>query len=138
MTYSDKFLMQGLSKYYNKIIIILKDFFKNISLKVVIKIIKKQASVAHVIMFALVSTMSIRRRKELNMFEGSTCSCFYPTWKLTSHTMATKVSQITSWVFMCSLPWAQRKKWIPIGLMGCVHTNQRILIIEGWGSPNRS
>jgi hypothetical protein len=52
--------------------------------------------------------------------------------------MATKVSQITSWVFMCSLPWAQRKKWIPIGLMGCVHTNQRILIIEGWGSPNRS
>jgi len=37
MTYFDKFLMQGLSKYYNKIIIILKDFFKkhfkNISLK---------------------------------------------------------------------------------------------------------
>jgi sulfur relay (sulfurtransferase) DsrC/TusE family protein len=45
MTYSDKFLMQGLSKYYNKIIIILKDFFKdffkNISLKVVIKVVKK-------------------------------------------------------------------------------------------------
>jgi len=41
MTYFDKFLMQGLSNYYNKIIIILKDFFKNISLKVVIKIVKK-------------------------------------------------------------------------------------------------
>ncbi len=41
MTNFDKFLIQGLSKYYNKIIMILKDFykdfFKNISLKVVNK-----------------------------------------------------------------------------------------------------
>jgi len=29
MTYFDKFLMQGLSKYYKKIIMIFKDFFWN-------------------------------------------------------------------------------------------------------------
>jgi hypothetical protein len=30
MTYFDKFLMQGLSKYYKEIIIIFKDFFKRL------------------------------------------------------------------------------------------------------------
>jgi hypothetical protein len=30
----------------------------------------------------------------------------------------------------------QRKKWISIGLMGCVHMHQGILAIEGWGSPS--
>jgi len=55
-------------------------------------------------------------------------------WKLASHIMVVKVPQIASWVPMCLLPWAQCKRWIPIGLMGCVHTHQKTL--EGWGSPN--
>jgi hypothetical protein len=56
------------------------------------------------------------------MVEGIVCSYFRPMWKLASCAMVTKVSQTTSWVPMCSLPWAQCKKWIPIGSMGCVHT----------------
>jgi len=80
---------------------------------------------------SLVNTMSIRRQKELNVVERSTCNCSYSTWKLASHTMAAKVSWITSWA-----PWTQRKKWIPIGLMGCVHTHWKIPAIEGWGNPS--
>ncbi len=57
------------------------------------------------------------------MVEGNACSYFYPTWKLASCAMATKVSQTTSWVPMHLLLWAQRKRWIPIGSMGCVHTH---------------
>jgi len=64
MTYFDKFLIQGLSKYYYKKIMILKDFFKsfftnfqkyswNISPTVVTKAIKKQVGVVHAILFAL-------------------------------------------------------------------------------------
>jgi len=60
MTKFDKFLMQGLSKYYNTIIIILKDFFKDFFKNISLKIVKKQVNVAHVIMFALVSTMLTR------------------------------------------------------------------------------
>ncbi len=30
----------------------------------------------------------------------------------------------------------QRKRWISIGLMGCVHMHQGIFVIEEWGSPN--
>jgi hypothetical protein len=56
--------MQGLSKYYKKRIMILKDFFedfsrklqeysKNIFSKVVAKAIRKQVGVVHVIPFAL-------------------------------------------------------------------------------------
>jgi len=30
----------------------------------------------------------------------------------------------------------QHKRWIPIRLMGCVHTYQGILAIKGWGSPS--
>ncbi len=37
---------------------------------------------------------------------------------------------------MCSLPWAQHKRWISISSMGCVHTHQKMPIIEGWGNPN--
>jgi hypothetical protein len=37
---------------------------------------------------------------------------------------------------MCLMPWAQRKKWIPIGSMGCVHTHRQMLAIKGWGSPS--
>jgi hypothetical protein len=29
----------------------------------------------------------------------------------------------------------QRKRWITMGLMGCVHTHQKMFVIEGWGSP---
>jgi hypothetical protein len=35
---------------------------------------------------------------------------------------------------MCSLPWVQCKRWIPIGSMGCVHTNQKIPRNERSGS----
>jgi hypothetical protein len=88
----------------------------------------------HVQMPSLVSTMSIRWWEELNVFEGSACSCFLITWKLTFRAIVAKVSWITSWVFVHSLPWTQHKKWIPIRSMGCVHTHQRILVIEGWGN----
>ncbi len=50
--------------------------------------------------------------------------------------MVTKVSRIASWVLVCSLLWVQHKRWIPIGLMRCVHTHQGILAIEKWGNPN--
>jgi len=80
--------------------------------------------------------MLIRWWKELNVVEGSTCNCSHPTWKLTSYVMATKVSQIASWVLVHSLPWTPHKKWIPIGLMGFVHTHWRMPIVEGWGSPS--
>jgi hypothetical protein len=70
---------------------------------------------------SLVKIMSIRRQKELTVIEGNTCNYSHLTWKLASHTMATKVSTITSWVLVHLLPWAQGKKWILIGSMGCVH-----------------
>jgi hypothetical protein len=60
--------------------------------------------------------------EELKVVKGNGCSCFRPTWKLWSRVMAPKVLQTTSWVFMRSLPWAQCKRWIPIGSLGCVHT----------------
>jgi hypothetical protein len=50
--------------------------------------------------------------------------------------MVGKMSQITSWVVVHSLFWAQHKRWIPIGLMGFVHMHQKIPIIERCGSPN--
>ncbi len=65
------------------------------------------------------------------MVEGNACNCSCPMWKPTYHATVTKVLQITSWVPMCLLPWAQDKKWIPIGLMGCVHTHLGMPIIEG-------
>jgi len=83
-----------------------------------------------------VRTMSTCQQNELNVIEGNTCSCYYPMWKPTSHAMVRKVSQITSWVLVCSLFWAQHKRWIPIQLMGCVHMHWRIPIIERCGSPN--
>jgi len=57
--------------------------------------------------------------------------------KLASRAMAAKVSRITLWVPMCSLPWTQHNRWIPRGSMGCVHTHWEMLIIEGQGSPSR-
>jgi hypothetical protein len=50
--------------------------------------------------------------------------------KPTSHAMATKMSQIASWVLICSLPWTQHKRWIPIRSMGCVHTHQGYLQLK--------
>ncbi len=37
---------------------------------------------------------------------------------------------------MRSLPWAQRKKWTPITLMGCVHMHQGIRAIKGCDNPS--
>jgi hypothetical protein len=55
------------------------------------------------------------------MVDGSTCNCFCPMWKLAFCAMTTKVSQITSWVLVCSLPWVQHKRWIHrVGGM-CAH-----------------
>jgi len=34
------------------------------------------------------------------------------------------------------VPWTQHEKLIPIGSMGCMHTHQGMLTIEGWGSPS--
>jgi hypothetical protein len=87
-------------------------------------------------MSSLVSTMSTRWWKELNVVEGSACNYYCPTWKPTFRTMATKVLQITWWVPMRLLPWTQHKRWIPIGSMGCVSTQQRMLAIKRWGSPS--
>jgi hypothetical protein len=72
--------------------------------------------------------------QELNVVEGIACNYSCPTWKLPFRAMATKVLWTTSWVPMCSLPWMQHKRWIPIGLMGCVHMHRGIFTIEGWGS----
>jgi hypothetical protein len=86
---------------------------------------------------SLVNTMSTHWREELNVVKRSSCNCFHPMWKLTSYAMAPKVSQTASWVLMHSLSWTQRKRWILVGSMGCVHTHQRMFTIEGWGSLSR-
>jgi len=84
----------------------------------------------------LVNTLSIRRWKKLNVDERSACSCYCPIWKLMSCTMATKMSEITSWIHVCSLPYAQCKRWILIRSMGCVQTHRKRLVIDGCGSLN--
>jgi len=81
----------------------------------------------------LVNSMSTHQWEEFKMAEINSCN-FRPTWKLTSRAMVTKVLQITSLVHVCSLGWAQRKKWMPIKLMGCVYTHQGKPTIEGCGS----
>jgi len=70
------------------------------------------------------------------VFKKNECSCFHPTWNLTFHAIMTKASWIPSWIHMCSLPWVQCKRWIPIGSMGCVHTNQNITTSEKCSSLN--
>jgi hypothetical protein len=85
---------------------------------------------------SFMSTMSTRRWEELNVFERSTCSCSCPQ-ELASCAMATEVSWIASWVHVCSSSWAQHKRWIPIGSMGCVHPHWRILATKRWGNPSR-
>jgi hypothetical protein len=76
--------------------------------------------------------MLTRKQKGLNMFEGNACNCSCPTWKPTFRVMTIKVSQITPWVHVQLLPREQRKWWISIGLMGCVHTHRIIPAIVGW------
>jgi hypothetical protein len=85
----------------------------------------------------LVSTMLTCKQEELNVVEGSACNYSHPMWKPTSYTMVAKMLWIVLWVLVCSLPWAQRKRWIPIKSIGCVHTHWRLPKIEGWGSPSR-
>jgi hypothetical protein len=85
---------------------------------------------------SLVNTMLSRQREELKVAEGNTCSCSHPIWKLASRTMMAKVFWTTSWVPVCSLPWAQCKMWIPIRSMGWVCTHQGRPTIEGCGSPS--
>ncbi len=75
----------------------------------------------------LVNIMSIHWWEELNVADKNACNYYCPTWNLTSCAMAIKVSQTMSWVPLCSLPWVQCKRWIPIRSMGCVHTH--------WGRP---
>jgi hypothetical protein len=91
---------------------------------------------ARVRMPSLVNTMSTHQQKEWMWLKEVHVICFRPMWKPTSRTMVTKVSRITSWVLMHSMPWTQRKRWTPIGLMGCVHTRWKMPTIEGWGSPS--
>jgi hypothetical protein len=92
---------------------------------------------ASVWMLSLVNTMSTHQQEKLNVVERSACNCSHPAWKPTSHAMATKVSWITSWIPMRSLPWMlECKKWIATRLMGSVHMHWRILAIEGWRNPN--
>jgi hypothetical protein len=60
ITYFDKLLKQSISKYYEKnyhdfkwfFQIHFQEYFRNISPKAITKVVKKQASVAHVIFFA--------------------------------------------------------------------------------------
>jgi hypothetical protein len=84
----------------------------------------------------LVNTMLIRQWEELNMVKESVSNYFHPTWKLAFRTMVTKMTRTTSWIFVCSLPWVQCMKWIPIGSMGCVHTHQMKPTIKGCDTPN--
>jgi hypothetical protein len=85
---------------------------------------------------SLVTIMLTCWREEWSMVEENACSYFHPMWKPTSRVMATKVSQTTSYVFVHSLPWAQFKRWIPIGSMGCGHTHWGRLAIEKCGNLN--
>jgi len=80
--------------------------------------------------------MSTHQREEWNVVEKSAYSCSHPTWKPSSRVMAIKKSHTPSWVPVRSLPWAQCKNWTLITLMGCVHTHQGILRIEGCGIPS--
>ncbi len=68
--------------------------------------------------------------------KGNACSCSHPMWKSTSQIMITKMLWTISWVFVRSLPWAQHKRWIPRGSMGCVHTHCGRFTIEGCNSLN--
>ncbi len=81
-------------------------------------------------------TMLTCWQEELNVVEGSVGNCFCPMWKLAFRVMVAKVSWIASWVSVRSLPWTQLKRWIPIELMGCVHTHQGMPTTKERGSPS--
>jgi hypothetical protein len=84
----------------------------------------------------LLNTMLIHWQEELNLVDRNACSSPCIVWKSTFSTMTAKVFWITSWIYVRLLLWMQHKRWIPIGLMGCVHTHQKILAIEGWNISN--
>ncbi len=70
------------------------------------------------------------------MIGGNTCNYFHPTWKSTFRAITTKALRIASWILVHLLPWVQRRRWIPIWWMGCVHMHKRIFVIEGYGNSN--
>jgi hypothetical protein len=84
----------------------------------------------------LVTIMSTPWREKLIVAEGNTCNYFRPSWKPTFHAMVKKVLWTSSRVCVCSLPWVQLKRWIPIRSMGCVHTHWGRCIIEGCESQS--
>jgi hypothetical protein len=63
--------------------------------------------------------MSTCQWKQLRITKINARNYSHLTWRPTFYTMTTKVSQTASWVPMHLLPWAQHKKWIPIGSLGC-------------------
>jgi hypothetical protein len=84
----------------------------------------------------LVNTISICQWEDLSMGERNACNSSCLMWKPSSCTTTTKTSQTTSWVHVHLLPWAQHRKWIPIGSMGCVHTNQGRPTFGGCGNSS--
>ncbi len=84
----------------------------------------------------LMSTTLICRLKELSVVEWNTSNFFHPTWKPAFCAKEAKMFWIASCVPMCSLPWVQCKRWMPVGSMGCVHTHQGRHVIGGCGSLN--
>ncbi len=53
-----------------------------------------------------VNTMSTHQQKDFDMVKGSAYNCYHPMW---NRVMATKMSQIVSWVLLYSLLWSQCK-----------------------------
>jgi hypothetical protein len=80
---------------------------------------------------SLLSTISTHWEKELNVAKGSASNYFWPMQKPTSHTNGNK--NIANYIMSLHVPMAC-KKWLPIWLMGCVHTHWRRLAIEGCDS----
>jgi hypothetical protein len=85
---------------------------------------------------SFMSTMFIHQWEELNVVKGSAYNCFNPMWKPTSCAMAIEVWWTSSWVLVHSLPWVQCKRWIPLKLMGCMHTHQGRHTIKGCDNPS--
>jgi hypothetical protein len=80
---------------------------------------------SHIIM---IKTIRIQTSNSQNSLINPFLNCLvHPK----SHTHPTLLT-----ILVCSLPWTQRKKWIPIRSMGCVHAHRGMLAIEGWGSPS--
>jgi hypothetical protein len=85
---------------------------------------------------SFVITMSNHWWEELKMAKKNACSCSHPMWKLTSCNGDKSVTNYIMGPYVLII-MAQRNKWIPIRLMGCVHTHQGRPAIEGCGSISR-